>query len=119
MTVVTTTVMQQDWTGTPERRAVGHSFARRLHYPSIVATSEKVSWTVDEVFRNRIFDPSQPIVPTSWLDTEGCDFLNEGDQLKLNHCRAFSYVHLLGNFEELLPLHLAEIAGQCWHGERA
>ena len=73
-----------------------YAFTRGLDYASIVATSEHVAWTVSEVFGDRSFDTSSPIVPTSWVGTIGVDFLDEGEQRTLNHCRAFSYVSLLG-----------------------
>src|SRR5215472_5787656 len=81
-------------------------FARGLDYAGIVAASEKVAWTVDEVFQGRGIDPAKPVVPASWVGTDTLTFLGAQEQLTLNHCRAFSYVHLLGNFEEFIPLHL-------------
>jgi hypothetical protein len=96
-----------------------YEFTRGLEYPAIVATSEKIAWTVDEIFRGRRFDASGPIVPSSWLGTETLGFLTEQDQLTLNHCRAFSYAHLLGSFEEFLPAHLAGIAQVDWHDQRS
>src|SRR5690349_4159350 len=56
----------------PRRSRVGReasmeALTRRLSYPSIVAASEEVAWTVDEVFGDRRFDPSRPIVPASWV----------------------------------------------------
>ena len=65
-----------------------YAFTRGLDYASIVATSEHVAWTVSEVFGDRSFDTSSPIVPTSWVGTIGLDFLDEGEQRTLNHCRA-------------------------------
>jgi hypothetical protein len=88
-------------------------------YGAIVATSERVAWTVDEIFRDRRFDASRRIVPDSWVDTYELPFLNAQEQLLLNHIRAFSYAHLFGNFEEFIPLHLVEIAERDWHDDRA
>jgi hypothetical protein len=99
--------------------ATPYDFTRGLGYPSIVATSEKVAWTVDEVFRDRSFDATRRIVPDSWVRTQHLSFLNEREQRTLSHLRAFSYVHLFGNFEEFIPLHLAAIAQQDWHDDRA
>src|SRR5215475_8302203 len=93
-------------------------FARGLDYAGIVAASEKVAWTVDEVFQGRGIDPAKAIVPASWVGTDTLSFLGAQEQLVLNHCRAFSYVHLLGNFEEFIPLHLADVLGQDRHGDR-
>jgi hypothetical protein len=90
-----------------------------LDHASIVAASERVAWTVDEVFRNRRFDASRPLVPASWVGARAMAFLDDQERRVLNHCRAFSYVHLLGNFEEFAPPHVGGIAQQDWHDDRA
>ena len=94
-------------------------FAQGLDYATIVAASEKVAWTVDEVFQDRRIDPSKPIVPASWVGTDGLPFLRQQEQLTLNHCRAFSYANLLGNFEEFIPLHLTDGVPPAWQANRA
>ena len=71
------------------------------------------------IFRDRRFDASKPIVPPSWVRTQALAFLTDQDQLTLNHCRAFSYAHLNGNYEEFIPLHLTGIVQQDWHDDRA
>jgi hypothetical protein len=93
--------------------------ARESDFAAIVATSERVAWTVDGVFRERRFDASRRIVPSSWVRTEHLAFLSEPEQLALNHIRAFSYAHVFGSFEEFIPAHLVEIVARDWHGERA
>jgi hypothetical protein len=97
----------------------GYDFTRGIEFPSIVATSEKVAWTVDDIFRDRRFDATRRIVPGSWVRTEHLAFLDERDQRTLSHIRAFSYVHMFGNYEEFIPVHLAGIAQQDWHADRA
>jgi len=97
----------------------GYEFAQGLDHASIVAASERVAWTVDEIFGNRRFDASRPIVPASWVGTENLGFLDDREQRTLNHCRAFSYAHLLGNFEEFVPVHVSAIAEECWHDDRS
>jgi hypothetical protein len=94
-------------------------FTRGLDYAGIVGASERVAWTVDGVFRGRGIDPAKPIVPASWVGTDALAFLGAQEQLVLNHCRAFSYVHLLGNFEEFIPLHLTDGVPAAWQGDRA
>jgi hypothetical protein len=96
-----------------------YAFCRGLEYPSIVAVSQRVAWTVDEIFANRHFDATKHIVPDSWVSTEHLSFLGDREQRTLNHIRAFSYAHLLGNYEEFIPLQMAEAAGQDWHDDRA
>ena len=73
-----------------------YEFTRGLDYASIVATSERVAWTVDEIFRDRRFDATKRIVPDSWVRTQHLAFLDAQEQQTLNHIRAFSYVHLEG-----------------------
>ena len=99
--------------------ATTYGFTQGLDYTSIVAASEKVAWSVDEIFRDRRFDASKPMVPASWVRTQALEFLTDQDQLTLNHCRAFSYAHLTGNYEEFIPLHLTGIIQQDWHDDRA
>ena len=82
---------------------VNYAFARGIDYPSIVATSEKVAWTVDEIFGEWRFDTTKPIVPDSWVGTQHLAFLSEDERRTLNHLRAFSYVHLFGNYDEIHP----------------
>jgi hypothetical protein len=98
---------------------ISYAFTRGADYPSVVATSEKVAWTVDGIFRDRRFDTTKRIIPDSWVRTQHLEFLNAQEQRTLNHIRAFSYVHLFGNYEEFIPLHLIEIAQQDWHDDRA
>lgn len=96
-----------------------YAFTQGLDYASIVAASERVAWTVDAIFRDRRFDASNPLVPASWVGVQDLPFLTDQEQLTLNHCRAFSYVHLLGNYEEFIPIHLSSCAQQDWHDDRA
>jgi hypothetical protein len=95
-----------------------YAFARGLGYSGVVAASEGVAWSVDEIFRERGFDASAPIVPSSWVGADALAFLDARDRLVLNHCRAFSYVHILRNFEEFAPPHLVGAAAAHWHDER-
>jgi len=99
--------------------ATDYAFCRGLEYPSIVAVSERVAWTVDAIFANRRFDATKPFIPDSWLGTKHLAFLDDREQRTLNHIRAFSYVHLLGNYEEFIPVQMAEVASQDWHDDRA
>ena len=95
-----------------------YAFTRGIDYGAILAVSERVAWTVDGTLRQRHFDPAGPIVPASWVGDEALAFLDDRERVTLNHCRAFSYVHLLGSFEEFAPPHVAEAAGADWHDDR-
>ncbi|MCP9443223.1 MAG: hypothetical protein NNA20_11580 [Nitrospira sp.] len=99
-------------------RSTDYTFTQGLDYASIVTASENVAWTVDEIFRGRCFDASKPIVPASWVGTHRLEFLTDQEQRTLNHCRAFSYVHIFGNFEEFIPIHLTGIVEQHRHDDR-
>jgi len=96
-----------------------YAFCKGLEYPSIVAVSERVAWSVDAIFANRRFAATKPFVPDSWLNTRHLVFLDDREQRTLNHIRAFSYVHLLSNYEEFIPIQMAEVAGKDWHDDRA
>ena len=95
-----------------------HSFTRGLDHGSIVAASERVAWTVPGVFVDRRFDATKLIVPPAWVGIDPLPFLNDRERLALNHCRAFSYVHLLGNFEQFVPRHLNGIVARSWDDDR-
>src|SRR5688572_18593739 len=96
-----------------------YSFIRGATHASIVAASERSAWTAEAVIGNRRFDTRRGIVPTGWVGTEALAFLDAHEQLVLHHCRAFSYVHLLGNFEEMLPPQLADAICEDAHTDRA
>jgi hypothetical protein len=82
-----------------------YGFIQGLDYDSIVAASEKVAWTVPAVVDWQ-FDATKPIVPASWVGVDDVTFLDAEQRRVLNHCRAFSYVHLLGSYEDFIPHHL-------------
>jgi len=94
------------------------AFTHGLDYASIVAASEHVAWTVDEISRDRRFDASTPLVPTAWVRTQDLAFLTDQDHRTLNQCRAFSSAHLNGNAEAFIPLHLTGIVQRDWPTDR-
>ena len=96
-----------------------YAFCKGLEYPSIVAASQRVAWTVDDIFANRRFDTTRRTVPDSWVGTEHLAFLDDSERRTLNHIRAFSYAHLLGNYEEFIPVQMSEVAEQDWHDDRS
>ena len=55
--------------------------------------------------------PGRWCPPPGWAPS-ALPFLDEEAQRTLNHCRAFSYVHLLGNYEEFIPFHLSALVQQ-------
>ena len=83
---------------------------RETAYQPIVATSERVAWSVDTVLANHRFNVFLPFVPDSWLGLDEIDFLHPDDLKFLNHMRAFSYIHMLGNYEDLIVRHVTDVA---------
>lgn len=94
-------------------------FTRGLDYAAIIAASERVTWSVDEIFDGRRFDASKAIVPAAWVGIDHLDFLDERERRTLNHCRAFSYAHVIGNLEEFVAPHLADTVRYGCHDDRA
>jgi len=66
--------------------------------------------TADKILADRRFNPFLPFVPESWLGAQELDFLDPQDLHLLNHIRAFSYIHMLGNYKDLVARHVAGIA---------
>jgi hypothetical protein len=88
-----------------------HEFTRGIDYSAIVATSERVAWTVDQVFHDRRFDTPKALSQTHGSAPSTLAFLNEPEQRTLNHLRAFSYVHLLAARRNSFPALFADLKG--------
>ena len=65
-----------------------YAFCKGLEYPSIVEASQRVAWTVDNIFANRGFDTTRRTVPDSWVGTEHLAFLGDSEKRTLTHIRA-------------------------------
>ena len=59
-----------------------YAFCKGLEYPAIIAVSQRVAWTVDEIFANRRFDATKSIVPDSWVgpDTSGSSMIARSER---------------------------------------
>jgi len=88
------------------------SFTQGLEFSNIVSSSEKLAWTVEEVFKGKNFDPAKPFAPASWLNYAAFNFLSPAQTKHLNHIRAFSYIHMLGNYEDFITRHFAQLIAQ-------
>lgn len=78
-------------------------------YAKIVEISESVSWKVADVLADHHFNPQLAYVPDEWLGIEGCEFLDAKSRLRLNQQRAFSYIHMLGNYEDFIACHISAV----------
>ena len=81
-----------------ETAPVKHTYT----YQDILANSKKVSWSEDEVLRNRSFDLSERFLPNSLSGVDGISCLNEDEKLKLNQIMGNAYLHLFAFVEEFI-----------------
>jgi len=81
-------------------------------YGSILETSLRINWTIADVVGDRELDFSRPFLPDAIAGVSGIRCLDEGEKLKLNHIRAFTYLSLFGLVEEyIVPSVLDHVRG--------
>ena len=81
-------------------------------YGSVLETSQRINWTIEDVVGSRKFDFSRPFLPDAIAGVAGIRCLDEQEKLKLNHIRAFTYLYLFGLVEEyILPSVLDHVRG--------
>jgi hypothetical protein len=86
-------------------------------YGSILETSQRINWKLEDVIAGRKFDFSRPFLPDSLAGVAAIRCLDDKEKLKLNHIRAFTYLYLFGLVEEyILPSVLDHVRGGV-HGE--
>jgi hypothetical protein len=86
------------------RAHVPSEWNHTYNYRSVLETSQRVNWKLEEVIKGRTLDFSRPFLPDSLagLSTSRC--LNAKEKLKLNQIRGFTYLYLFGLVEEyILP----------------
>jgi len=71
-------------------------------YRSILETSQRINWQVEDVIGGREFDFSRPFLPEALAGVAGIRCLDDDEKLKLNHIRAFTYLYLFGLVEEYI-----------------
>ncbi|HET6983726.1 MAG TPA: hypothetical protein VFI53_16395 [Myxococcaceae bacterium] len=71
-------------------------------YRSILETSKRINWSLEDVIGDREFDFSRPFLPDAIAGVAGIRCLDDGEKLKLNHIRAFTYLYLFGLVEEYI-----------------
>jgi hypothetical protein len=71
-------------------------------YPSILETSQRINWKLEEVIDGKTFDFSRPFLPDSLAGVREIRCLGAKEKLKLNHIRSFTYLSLFGLVEEYI-----------------
>jgi hypothetical protein len=81
-------------------------------YGSILETSQRVNWKLEDVIGGRTFDFTRPFLPESLAGVSGIRCLSEAEKLKLNQIRGFTYLALFGVVEEyIVPSVLDHVRG--------
>jgi len=81
-------------------------------YPSILETSQRINWKLEDVIDGRTFDFGRPFLPDSLAGVATIRCLDAKEKLKLNHIRGFTYLSLFGLVEEyILPSVLDHVRG--------
>src|SRR5499427_2720296 len=71
-------------------------------YGSILETSVRVNWKIEDVIGGRTFDYVAPFLPEALAGVSGIRCLTEMEKLKLNQIRGFTYLALFGLVEEYI-----------------
>jgi len=81
-------------------------------YPSILETSQRINWKLEDVIAGRTFDFSLPFLPDSLAGVGAIRCLSAKEKLKLNQIRGFTYLSLFGLVEEyIVPSVLDHVRG--------
>ena len=82
-------------------------------YREILAASERVRWTVDDLMGGHALDFSRPFLPESLARVDPLDFLTPAERRTLNQVRGNSYLCIFGLVEEfILPFVLDHVRTQ-------
>jgi hypothetical protein len=81
-------------------------------YGSILDTSVRVNWKIEDVIGGRTFDYARPFLPEALAGVSGISCLTDSEKLKLNQIRGFTYLALFGVVEEyIVPSVLDHVRG--------
>lgn len=87
-------------------------------YQSILETSQRINWKLEDVIGGRTFDFSRPFLPDSLAGVAGIRCLDDKEKLTLNHIRGFTYLSLFGLVEEyIVPSVLDHVRGGVHEGQ--
>jgi P-aminobenzoate N-oxygenase AurF. len=82
-------------------------------YREVLAASEKVRWTVDDLMGGHALDFSRPFLPESLARVDALDFLTPAEKRTLNQVRGNAYLCIFGLVEEfILPFVLDHVRPQ-------
>jgi len=89
-------------------------------YASILATSERIHWTVEDLIGGeRRLDFSKPFLPESLARTEGLAFLTPDERRTLNRIRGHEYLYTFGLVEEFILPFVLDHARPLLHADSA
>ncbi len=71
-------------------------------YGSILETSVRVNWKLEDVIEGRTFDYGAPFLPEALAGVSGIRCLGAPEKLKLNQIRGFTYLAMFGLVEEYI-----------------
>ncbi len=71
-------------------------------YGSILETSVRVNWKLEDVIGRRTFDYSLPFLPEALAGVSAIRCLSDAEKLKLNQIRGFTYLAMFGLVEEYI-----------------
>lgn len=89
----------------------------RYSYQTVLDTSQRIGWRIEDVIAGRTFDFSRPFLPEALAGVSRISCLSPSEKLALNHVRAFSYLYLFGLIEEYILPSVIEHAGTRVHGD--
>ncbi len=76
--------------------------SHQYDYRSVLETSEKVNWKLEEVIEGRTLDFTRPFLPESLVGLKAIRCLNPEEKRTLNQIRGFTYLYLFGLVEEYI-----------------
>jgi hypothetical protein len=87
-------------------------------YASCIRNSEKVAWTLDEVFPpGTALDFSRPFLPAALSGERDLSLLSDDEKLKLNHISGHAYINLFAFVEEYILATAVEHAQAEMYGD--
>ena len=81
-----------------EEKMLTHDY----EYGSILETSVRVNWKLEDVIGGRTFDYGRPFLPEALAGVSGIRCLTDAEKRKLNQIRGFTYLALFGVVEEYI-----------------
>jgi hypothetical protein len=84
---------------------------RGSSYQKCIDTSERVSWTIDEVLGAE-FDFKKRFLPETLAQVKELQGLSDAEKLTLNQIRGLTYAHLFGFVEEFIILEIMSLASR-------